>query len=48
MLKRVRDFVFEHKYKLLAGISFGFAGYAFYEYVNDDSRIKLSSFIDAL
>lgn len=45
MFKKIIDFTYEHKYKLLAGISFVLGGYAFYQYVNDDTRIKLSSFI---
>ena len=37
-----------NKYKILAGVSFALGAYSFYEYVNDDSRIKLSSFFEAL
>lgn len=48
MLKKIRESFEEHKYKILAGVSFVAAGYLLYHSVFDDRNIKLSTFIDAL
>lgn len=45
MFTKIKGFLDKHKYKILAGVSFALGGYAFYQYYNDESRIKLSAFL---
>jgi hypothetical protein len=48
MLQRVKKFVQKHKYKLLVGGSILAAAYFFYQYITNDSEIKLSHFMKAV
>lgn len=48
MLQKAKEFLSKHKYKLLAGTTFALAAYAFVKYYKDDTRIRLSAFLDAL
>jgi hypothetical protein len=48
MWQKAKDFVSKHKYKLLAGTAFALAAYAFVKYYKDDTRIRLSAFLEAL
>ena len=48
MLKKLIEKVKQNKNKILIGVSFLAAGYLFYRSMNDDSSIKLSSFLEAL
>lgn len=48
MLSKVRKFVEKHKYKILAGIGLLTAGYFAYNYMVDESEIKVSHLIKAL
>ena len=48
MISKIKETISEHKYKILAGVSFAAAGYLFYCYLNDDKNVKLSSFFAAL
>lgn len=35
MLKKIKEFVDEHKYKILGGVSFALGAYAFFKYYED-------------
>ena len=48
MLKKIIDTLKQHRYKILAAVSFAAAGYFFYCTFNDSKSIKLSTFFDAL
>ena len=48
MISKIKEKITEHKYKILAGISFATAAYLFHCYLNDDKNVKLSSFFSAL
>ena len=48
MLKKVINTIKKNKNKILIALSFAAGAYLFYRSYNDDSSIKLSSFIDAL
>ena len=48
MLKKFLELIKQNKNKILIGVSFLAAGYLFYRSMNDDSSIKLSSFLEAL
>jgi hypothetical protein len=48
MWKKAKEFLSKHKYKLLAGTAFALAAYAFVKYYKDDTRIRLSAFLEAL
>lgn len=48
MLKTIKETIYRHRYKILAGVSFTAAAYLFYLSLNDNTSIKLSSFLEAL
>lgn len=48
MLKRIIEKIKQHRYKILAAVSFVAAGYFFYYSFSDDRSIKMSTFLDAL
>jgi hypothetical protein len=48
MLRKVYDKIKEHRFKILAAVSFIAAGYFFYCSFNDEKCIKLSAFFEAL
>mgnify|MGYP000107771629 CR=1 FL=1 len=48
MLRKIFDKIKQHRYKILAAVSFIAAGYFFYCTFNDEKNVKLSTFLDAL
>jgi hypothetical protein len=48
MLESIALFYQRHKYKILAGVSFAFAGYFAYKYLEDGGETKWSSFVKAV
>jgi hypothetical protein len=48
MLRWIIEKIKKHRYKMLAVVSFGLAGYFIYRSYNDENKIKLSTFLNAL
>lgn len=48
MLRWIIEKIKKNRYKLLAAVSFGLAGYFIYRSYNDEHKIKLSTFLNAL
>jgi hypothetical protein len=48
MITSIIDFIKEHKYKILGGISFGMAFYFAAEYLKGEGEAKISSLLEAI
>ena len=47
-IDQAKDLWKKHKYKILAGISFAFAGYFFLKYMENGGSTRWSNFIEAV
>lgn len=48
MIRRIIEKIKQHRYKILAAVSFAAAGYFLYCTFNDEKNVKLSTFFHAL
>jgi hypothetical protein len=48
MLSRMKEFVEKHKYKIIAGAGVLAFGCVLFDYLIDESEIKMSTFMEAL